>query len=299
MACAYPLTAYRDRRGPNPETGKTPLVFRPGHGDPGTSVSIPCGQCMQCRLNRCRQWAIRCVHEAMMWDHNQFVTLTYNQEHISRCLNGSLNKGDFVAFMKALRKECGNGIRFFHCGEYGDSGDRPHHHVCLFNLDLRDRTLWTIRQGVPLYRSATIEKCWTYGFSSVGNVTWDSAAYVSRYVTKKITGPAAQEHYGGRIPEYCTMSRACGIGRPYVEAFGGDIYPRDEVVIKGLTLKPPKYYDYLYDKIDHDDLERIKLERRNHIDPDTHRRRIVKEQSTIIKLNRKVRSYETQPVCDP
>ena len=75
------------------------------------------------------------------------------------------------------------------CGEYGDKLGRPHYHAIIFGVTFVDKKLWSIRRGNNLYRSATLEKLWPYGFSSIGTVNFETAAYVARYVTKKITGP--------------------------------------------------------------------------------------------------------------
>lgn len=40
-------------------------------------ILVPCGQCIACRLNKARQWSIRCMHEARYHSDNAFVTLTY------------------------------------------------------------------------------------------------------------------------------------------------------------------------------------------------------------------------------
>ena len=42
---------------------------------------VKCGQCIGCRLERSRQWATRCMHEASLHDCNSFVTLTYDEAH--------------------------------------------------------------------------------------------------------------------------------------------------------------------------------------------------------------------------
>jgi len=252
MACYHPQTVYRSKSGRNPETGLWPVVFNPKEGYHDLSLQIPCGRCIACRLEKSRQWAIRCVHEAKMHESNMFITLTYNEDNERK----SLVKEDFVLFMKRYRKECGNGIRYFHCGEYGENFDRPHHHACIFGHRFDDLTHWSTRNGIPLYRSLTLEKLWrnpktkeSYGFSTVGDVNWESAAYVARYVTKKITGGRAESHYAGRQPEYVSMSLKPGIGRPFYDKFGDDMYNADQCVVReGLICKPARYYDKIYDK---------------------------------------------------
>jgi len=169
MACYHPQTAYRSKAGRSP-SGGWPIVFNVRDGYVDLPVVVPCGKCIGCRLERSRQWAIRCVHEASLYDKNIFITLTYADEYLDK--GKSLVKKDFVNFMKYLRRDYGEGIRFFHCGEYGvvchycgkhrtacdcgnytDSLGRPHHHAIIFNHDFVDKTLYSVKKGIPLYVS--------------------------------------------------------------------------------------------------------------------------------------------------
>ena len=81
MPCYSPLKGYRSRKT-NPETGKRGIVFKQEQGFIDLPVELPCGQCIGCRLEKQRQWAIRIVHEALLWDENMFITLTYNDENL-------------------------------------------------------------------------------------------------------------------------------------------------------------------------------------------------------------------------
>lgn len=301
MPCYHPLTGYRSRTGRN-KNGKWSIVFNPSQGYRDMEVKVPCGQCVGCRLERSRQWAIRCVHEASLHKKNCFITLTFDDEHLDP--NRSLNKRDFQLFMKRLRKKYGEGIRYYHCGEYGSINQRPHHHACLFNFDFEDKKLWKVNNGVLIYRSAELEKLWPYGFSTVGEVTFESAAYVARYVMKKVTGKKADLHYaiideetgeiiGQRQPEYTTMSRRPGIGRDWIEKYLEDVYPHDYVVIrKNIKCRPPSYYDKIYDLIYPEDFSKIKARRiykaRNNPDNSPERLR-VKEAVKLSQISRLVR----------
>ena len=136
MPCFHPLEGYwsKDR---NP-SGKRSLTFNAREAFTDKKIDVPCGRCVGCRLERSRQWAIRCVHEASLYDNNCFITLTYDSDHVPS--DGSLRVEDFQNFMKRLRKSVApRRVRFFHCGEYGERGDRPHYHAILFNLDFDDR----------------------------------------------------------------------------------------------------------------------------------------------------------------
>ena len=219
MACFHPIDAWRNaKRGITFDHSKAV----------GFGLKLPCGQCVGCRLERSRQWAMRCVHEASLYDDNCFITLTYDAEHLPA--DGSLNKKHFQDFMKRLRSRfVERRIRFYHCGEYGVQYRRPHYHALLFNFDFVDKRLFKEVNGHRLYTSDDLALCWKLGFSSVGAVTFESAAYVARYIMKKVTGDPAEDHYRGvnsetgeltrLLPEYTTMSRRPGIAREWYERF--------------------------------------------------------------------------------
>lgn len=260
MACYHPLTAYRER---GREGGQ--LTFKPPSRD-FDKLAVPCGQCIGCRLDRSLQWAVRCMHEAQLHEENSFITLTYSPEHVPE--SGSLRVEDFQKFMKRLRKRIApKRVRFFHCGEYGEKLQRPHYHACLFGYDFPDKVVFRKIACGYLYTSAMLEELWPVGFSTVGDVTFESAAYVARYVTKKVTGEAKHGHYCNREtgevirPEYTTMSRRPGIGKAWFEKFSGDVFPYDEVVVAGRPVKPPRYYENLFQLEEPEVHERIKAQR--------------------------------------
>lgn len=208
---------------------------------------LPCGQCYQCRLERSREWATRCILEAQMHERNCFVTLTYDVAHLPT--DYGLQKDDLTKFIKRLRKNTGVKLRYFACGEYGDQYGRPHYHICIFGYKPDDLVLLSQKSGICLYTSAEISKAWqNRGFVTVGDVTFESAAYVARYILKKVTGPDADDHYLGRQPEYTVMSRRPGIAANWFDRYSEDVYPNDYVVIRdNIKCKPPRYFDNLYD----------------------------------------------------
>lgn len=268
-------------------------------------MSVACGQCIGCRLERSRQWAIRCYHEAQMWEENCFVTLTYAPEHLPP--DRSLHLDHFQKFMKRLRKKTGGGVRFFHCGEYGEQFGRPHYHAILFNVAFGDQKLWKVQNEFPLYTSEALSRLWPLGFSSVGAATFQSAAYVARYILKKVTGAQSASHYEWtdpetgevhqRKPEYVTMSRRPGIGRTWLDKYGGsDCWRHDEVVIDGRAMRPPRYYDDVL-KVEHpSEFEATKRRRvaasLAHADNNTPERLEVREKVQQAKLTRLKRTVE-------
>lgn len=282
MPCYHPLRGWPSNTVN--KSGKRSIVFRREEGQ-GFEINVPCGQCIGCRLERSRQWAIRCVHEASLYQDNCFITLTYHDEHLPE--HGSLVKKDFQDFMKRLRKKYGSGIRFFHCGEYGDKLSRPHYHACLFNFDFPDKELLKVVQGNRLFTSSSLQDLWPFGFSTIGDVSFDSAAYVARYVVKKVNGEKAKDHYErvclstGELvsiqPEYITMSRRPGIGKGWFEKYQEETYRDDFIVLNGKKMRPPKFYDGQFEIIDPVSLEKIKSARKN-------KAKLHKENNTLRRL---------------
>lgn len=251
MPCYHPLDAWRSSKG---------VEFRPIADS--VHIRLPCGRCIGCRLERSRQWAVRLVHENRFHEHSAFITLTYDESHLPK--DGSLNVKHFQDFMKRLRKhEDRNRIRFFHAGEYGEKRGRPHYHAIIFGQDFMEGRydVQVSDRGDETWLSPVIQKLWPFGQENrVGAVTFESCAYVARYVTKKVTGQRAQSHYEricettGEIfqlkPEYSTMSRRPGIGALHFDKYHRDIYPSDEVVMNGFPSKPPRFYDRMLEKCD-------------------------------------------------
>ncbi|WNK12864.1 MAG: replication initiator protein [Microvirus sp.] len=280
MKCRHQIIAYRSRSGSLPN-GKWPLVFNLQQGYKELPVSIPCGKCIPCRLNKTREWGVRCMHEAKMHDNNAFVTLTYNEQNVNK--NYSLVKEDFTKFIKQARYNYGK-LRYFHCGEYGENFNRPHHHACLFGINIQDKELFTIKKGIKIYTSEKLTKIWGHGFTTISDVTFESACYVASYIQKKIGGEMADSHYQGREPEYVTMSKKPGIGAEFVKSYQNDIYKKDKVIIDSkIILRPPRYYDKLYEALHPDSFKSI------------HERRQLKNVKTKQQLNNE---YERRPLLE-
>lgn len=297
MVCYSPLKGWRSRKPT--VNGKYGLTFKLSDGYHDQPMEVPCGQCVGCRLERSRQWAMRCMHEAQVHENNCFITLTYDNENLPA--DKSLKLEDFQKFMKRLRKKYGPEIRFYHCGEYGDKHGRPHYHAILFNHDFSDRTHWSTNNGYPLYISAELQHLWPYGYSSVADVTFDSAAYVARYVMKKITGEKAEDHYARYCqetgeylysikPEYNTMSRRPGIGKTWYEKHKTDVYPHDYVVVNGKKMKPPKYYDAILafeNEVEYNEIKRKRKLKAKQLEEDNNDERLaVKERKKLLDLKK-------------
>ena len=71
------------------------------------------------------------------------------------------------------------------CGEYGE--DFRVLIIMLFCLIVFFLTEKSIPEnsGSVIYTSETLAKLWPFGFASIGDVTFESAAYCSRYIMKR------------------------------------------------------------------------------------------------------------------
>lgn len=225
--------------------------------------------------------AVRCVHEASLYERNSFVTLTYAPEKIQTY---SLVYKDYQDFAKRLRAR-GVKFRYFMCGEYGEQNFRPHFHALLFGWRPPDLVRFKeLGTGDVVYTSEFLDEVWGHGHTNVGQVSLNSAQYVARYAQKSVTG--ADEHWKRRdvtkhgvcvetgecwlqVPEFVRMSLKPGIGAEWFSRYHRDVYGSqsepalDRVVHEGRQFKPPKYYDTLLSRLEAGEyrLEYVKFRR--------------------------------------
>lgn len=284
MSCYRPLVGIPDGFTENGKVhyaikGNLDLPFvRKEHPD---AVLIPCGKCIGCRLDYSRSWADRMMLELETAKKAIFVTLTYRNQfahateyeyatapddcyfpigqgerldgsHLLMPVSFTLDKRDFQLFMKRLRRNKlfeGVKLRFYAAGEYGESTYRPHMHFILFGVGLDDipdlHSFGVNEFGQTYYLSDTFARIWRNGFVLLSDVSWQTCAYVARYVTKKLGNDVLMRDYLNQIPEFSLMSRKPGIGREYL-AQHPDCLDLESVNIStpdgGRKISIPRYY---------------------------------------------------------
>lgn len=294
MACISPIDAWYSK-DVNP-SGKRSLVFDSKASHSGVKLTIACGQCINCRLQRSVDNAVRCIHEAKSHEVSTFVTLTYSNEFLPA--DGSLDHRHFQLFMKRLRDRSEFKFKSVMCGEYGETTNRPHYHALLFGCDFSDRKFYKRnKNGDRLDTSELLDSVWKLGFCTVGDVTFESAKYVCGYIQKKIIGDKAADHYMGRKPEYIVWSN--GVGAGWFEKYGSQSYDHDFIVVDGKRMKIPRYYDNKYEIVDSARLAVVKRLRvrkarlRGPVVDGTFNSFKVKDTVKRARLNLNRRDYET------
>lgn len=332
MTCYYPQAAIKT------DAGVTFVKRSHFH-----NLELACGQCHGCKLKTSRDWAIRCMHEKQMHKHSCSITLTYDTAHLPTTWY-SIAYRDWQLFMKRLRKAAFKGleggiakpntaaanslitdalmpigrrhsrpatagIRFYMGAEYGEKYGRPHFHACLFGIDFADRIFYkTTKAGSRLYTSPTLEKIWRLGYATIGDVTFQSAAYIARYIMKKRTGDNKTGHYeiidldSGEIQtrrkEFNQMSRRPGLGSTWLAKYQTDAYPHGKVILKNSRVNTPRYYDKQFKRIDalaFKELQRVRaIEAYAHRQDHTDRRLAVQEQVSLARTKSLLRDLKGQ-----
>lgn len=179
-----------------------------------TTINVPCGKCHVCQERRQKEWAFRLEIEYEKADAVQYVTLTYDSEHVPTNEKGELvlNPKHITLFFKRVRerliysaykryksiaKDYGNDlltlsqyrsvygelaprIKYFLVGEYGPNGTRrPHYHFLLFGYNLSNAAL-----------SDAVRSSWHYGFLDESSAGKGSINYVSGYINKSCVPPS-------------------------------------------------------------------------------------------------------------
>jgi hypothetical protein len=204
-------------------------------------IPFPCGKCPPCIRRRVSGWAFRLNKQSEQSNSAHFVTLTYNDEHITKTKSGfdTLVKADVQKFFKRLRKLTKEKISYYAVGEYGSDGQRPHYHIILFNANTK-----------------IVENAWSINDVSIGNIHFGdvgeaSVGYTLKYISKEKKIPMFQGD--DRQKEFALMSK--GLGKGYlteqmVKWHKRNIENRVYLPLKdGKKAAMPRYYkDKLYDK---------------------------------------------------
>lgn len=202
------------------------------HDPSEKAIGLPCGNCPECWQKASNEWATRCYLESKHYSRNCVITLTYDDEH---CDN-ELHKRDYQLFLKRLRKQLTQKIKYFVSGEYGDLKGRPHYHMIIFGFCPEDLVfLKKTKRGTALYNSKFLESLWPHGFVVVDpNITREACFYSAKYLQKLVSQKGVQH----KQPPFVQMSK--GIAQKEADEF--DPFDDQNVYINGRRYKAPRYF---------------------------------------------------------
>lgn len=157
---------------------------------------------MGCLAQKRSDWAFRLETELKNASSASFITLTYDEEHMTlgEGMSGTLLKRDIQLFMKRLRKTISTymekaepwrktsylkiyekRIKYFIAGEYGEYTDRPHYHGIFFNIP------------IGFNNKEEIEKAWGNGFVHFGYASPKSIRYTAKYIINEVVSICGKE----------------------------------------------------------------------------------------------------------
>lgn len=140
---------------------------------------IPCGSCPNCIKRRSQEWTSRLLLESKKHKYSYFITLTYDDEHLTE-----INKRDIQLFLKRYRKKYDLELKYYVCGEHGETTSRSHYHAVFF----QDKEIPGLEfYANNLYISKEFASVWSLGNCLISKqVNERSIKYTIAYTLKKL-----------------------------------------------------------------------------------------------------------------
>ena len=164
-------------------------------------VPVGCGNCMECRKQKKREWQIRMNEEIKHDKTGKFITLTFSNEELDKLIQETgIQESNAVAtiavrrFLERWRKKYKKSVKHFLITELGHNGtERIHLHGILFTNE----------------KTETIKEIWKYGIIWIGQYTNEKTInYIMKYITK-----VDEDHKGFKA----VILTSSGIGKQYTE----------------------------------------------------------------------------------
>lgn len=189
-------------------------------GSRAGGILVPCGKCCECLAKYQNSWLFRMVSEFSVHNCASFLTLTYSNENIPFYLDsdtGEMYKTVYIKHVQdCLKRFRINHLRasgeklefkYFCTSEYGPRTLRPHYHMLIWGLDVRQ-----LKEFIDDWESR-------HGFVRARNVKYHrtdfykTARYVSKYCSKGVfENPLVKLNCVNK----CTKLISKGIGESYL-----------------------------------------------------------------------------------
>lgn len=253
--CLYPKRLINKKYTPNKKNGgvvpEPPIT---GYNDYGHAiydervlmVNVPCGNCIECRKQKARNWQIRLNEEIKCHEYNYFMTLTFSPDGLKEILDRTKMTECNAAAEYALRhcleryrKKYGHSLKHWFVTELGhENTERIHMHgILLSDEPLTFNKIERKQNGIM----ATWD-FWKYGIVFVGDyVNARSCNYIVKYMHK------IDEDHKGFVGQVLASP---GIGRAYTDKATNHLLheyrPNNTIdyyrLNNGSKVKLPSYY---------------------------------------------------------
>lgn len=204
-------------------------------------TQIPCGQCIECRQQKAREWQVRLGEEIKEHNYNYFITLTFGPKELAEVKKKSgLSECNALAayatrhMLERWRKKHKKSLKHWLITELGHEGtERIHMHGMIFS----DEQL----QFAPGDENNMVKwEYWKYGHIFVGTYCNQATVnYIVKYINK-----IDNDHKGFVGQILCSP----GLGKNWIEG-KEQLYryrPKNSidyyVLNNGCRVKLPKYY---------------------------------------------------------
>ena len=196
--CLYPKMIKNPKYLPNKKNNNNPPEIT---DERAKWVPVGCGNCMECRKQKKREWQIRMNEEIKHDRTGKFITLTFSNEELDKLIQETgIQESNAVAtiavrrFLERWRKKYKKSVKHFLITELGHNGtERIHLHGILFTNE----------------KTETIQERWKYGIIWIGQYTNERTInYIMKYITK-----VDEDHKGFKA----VILTSTGIGKQYTE----------------------------------------------------------------------------------
>lgn len=168
-------------------------------------VPVACGNCIECRKAKAREWQVRLNEELKQTKYPYFITLTFEANNLKLlCKKYGIKESNAVAgkavrmFLERVRKEYKKSIKHWLITELGqDKSERIHLHGIFF-MEYPINNEW-------------LNKYWKYGITDTGQYCNSRTInYIIKYVTK-----IDAKHKNFKPQIFCSK----GLGSNYITEF--------------------------------------------------------------------------------
>lgn len=172
--CLYPKLIKNRRYVPNKKNGGIPPQCPDGRLK---YVTAACGECMECRQQKQRQWLVRMSEELRQEPNAYFITLTIDDKSYSELSNTyNITDNNEIATkairlcLERIRKQTGKSIKHWFITELGhEKTERLHLHGIVWGIGT----------------DKLITNKWNYGITFTGFfVNEKTILYITKYMTK-------------------------------------------------------------------------------------------------------------------